>query len=202
MLSQILRRTTDPPPEVRQTVSISDPSALALFGSGPSPAGVAVNEHAVMGLSSVYRAVSLIAGSIATLPSRTVQQVSTSSQRVPSWLDDPAGGLTRFERVETTVAHLLINGNAFLGHIYGGAGQLIGVTPFHPQAVGIDLDGNGVKTYRVTLCDGTQRTFNDQTLNRPRFYAHFLCWEGWRDAKQVRREHQGQGGAAGPRAPR
>ncbi|RFZ11052.1 hypothetical protein VIMS_03310 [Mycobacterium marinum] len=22
-------------------------------------------------------------------------------------------------------------------------------------------------------------------LNRPRFYAHFLCWEGWRDAEQV-----------------
>jgi 6-phosphofructokinase 1 len=39
-------------------------------------------------------------------------------------------------------------------------------------------------------------------LNRPRFYAHFLCWEGWRDAEQVRREHQGQGGAAGPRTPR
>ena len=39
-------------------------------------------------------------------------------------------------------------------------------------------------------------------LNRPRFYAHFLCWEGWRDVDQVRREHQGQGGAAGPRTPR
>ena len=36
------------------------------------------------------------------------------------------------------------------------------------------------------------------SLNRPRFYAHFLCWEGWRDAEQVRREHQGQSGAAGP----
>jgi hypothetical protein len=40
------------------------------------------------------------------------------------------------------------------------------------------------------------------SLNRPRFYAHFLCWEGWRDAEQVRREHQGQGGTVGPRAPR
>jgi putative transposase len=39
-------------------------------------------------------------------------------------------------------------------------------------------------------------------MNRPRFYAHFLCWEGWRDAEQVRREHQGQGGTVGPRTPR
>ena len=35
-------------------------------------------------------------------------------------------------------------------------------------------------------------------MNRPRFYAHFLCWQGWRDAEQVRREHQGQGGTVGP----
>ena len=32
--------------------------------------------------------------------------------------------------------------------------------------------------------------------------AAFLCWEGWRDVDQVRREHQGQGGTAGPRTPR
>jgi transposase len=34
-------------------------------------------------------------------------------------------------------------------------------------------------------------------LNRPGFFAHVLYWEGWRDVDQVRREHQGQGGAAG-----
>jgi hypothetical protein len=27
-------------------------------------------------------------------------------------------------------------------------------------------------------------------MNRPRFYAHFRCWEGWPDVDQVRREHQ------------
>jgi mandelate racemase len=39
-------------------------------------------------------------------------------------------------------------------------------------------------------------------LNRPRFYAHFLLREGWRDVDQVRREHEGQGGAVVPRTPR
>jgi len=34
-------------------------------------------------------------------------------------------------------------------------------------------------------------------LNRPRFLAHFLCWKDGRDVDQVRREHQGQSGAAG-----
>jgi hypothetical protein len=35
-------------------------------------------------------------------------------------------------------------------------------------------------------------------VNRPRFYAHLPLREGWRDGDQVRREHQGQGGAVGP----
>jgi 3-hydroxyisobutyrate dehydrogenase len=35
-------------------------------------------------------------------------------------------------------------------------------------------------------------------VNRPRFYAHLPLREGWRDGDQVPREHQGQGGAAGP----
>ena len=35
------------------------------------------------------------------------------------------------------------------------------------------------------------------SINHPGFRAHFLFWEGWRDAKQaVRREHPGQGGPA------
>jgi hypothetical protein len=36
------------------------------------------------------------------------------------------------------------------------------------------------------------------TLNRPGFRAHFFLREGWHDAEQVRREHQGQGGPVGP----
>jgi len=35
-------------------------------------------------------------------------------------------------------------------------------------------------------------------LNRPGFRAHFFLREGWHDAEQVRREHQGQGGPVGP----
>ncbi|WP_342314556.1 transposase [Mycobacterium avium subsp. hominissuis] len=41
-----------------------------------------------------------------------------------------------------------------------------------------------------------------EEMNRPGFRAHLFLREGWHDAEQVRREHQGQGGAAGPRASR
>jgi len=37
-----------------------------------------------------------------------------------------------------------------------------------------------------------------EEVNRPGFRAHFFLREGWHDAEQVRREHQGQGGPVGP----
>ena len=43
---------------------------------------------------------------------------------------------------------------------------------------------------------------NARTLNHPGFYAHLPLREGWPDGDQVRREHQGQGGAVGLRARR
>ncbi|MGE2690340.1 phage portal protein [Mycolicibacterium pulveris] len=163
--SRILRTPNPPyePPETRNW-SISDPAVVALFGGAPSLTGVSVSERSVLGLSAVFRAVSLIAGGIATLPLRTVQENDGIKTRVPSWLDKPAGTLTRFELIETTLAHLLLNGNAYLAHIYGGAGQLVGVSPLHPQAVGIDVDDNGVKTYKVSLANGSARKFTDATM--------------------------------------
>ena len=165
MLSRIFTRNADPPAEVEhRQLSIADPNLITLFGASPSLTGVSVSETSALGLSAVFRAVSLIAGGIATLPLRTVQDRDGITERVPSWLDNPAGGLTRFELVETTLLHLLLHGNAFLAHIYGGAGQLGGLSPIHPQAVGIDVDKAGTKTYRVTLSDNTTRLFTDQTM--------------------------------------
>jgi HK97 family phage portal protein len=135
-----------------------------LFGAAPSLSGVHVSEHAALGLSAVWRCVQIIAGGIATLPLRALRDENGITQRVPSWLDNPGFNQTRFEFIETTLAHLLLHGNAYLMHVYGGAGQLISVSPVHPLAVGIDVDKAGKKTYRVSLSDGTTKLFDDTTL--------------------------------------
>ena len=62
-----------------------------------------------------------------------------------------------------------------------------GLQPADPEFV------NAVR--QLTARDGSLMIVD---VNRPRFYAHFLLREGWRDVDQVRREHQGQGGTAGP----
>ncbi|NIL64774.1 phage portal protein [Salinispora arenicola] len=90
-----------------------------------------------MGLSAVYRAVSLISGTIAQLPLRTLRMRAGRLDRVGSILDDPQPGfgLTPFEWVETIMLHLLLHGNAYLTHVHNGAGALYALIPHHPLCV-------------------------------------------------------------------
>jgi HK97 family phage portal protein len=134
-----------------------------------STADVHVSPQGSLGLTSVYRAVSLISGTIGTLPLKSYRDLPDGTRtRVPSFLDNPGGpdGLTPFEWTELVLVHLLLWGNAFLAHQTGGAGQLVGLIPLHPSAVQV----NQVKTkqeeerffpwtkyFTLTMNDGSQR---------------------------------------------
>lgn len=158
------KRSADPP-ETRDlgTISISDP-AIALFGAAPSLTGVNVTEHSTLGLAAVHRCVEIIAGGIASLPLRAVQEQGGITEVVPSWLDNPAGPYTKHELIETTLLHLLLHGNAYWAVLPGGAGQVLGVQPIHPMLVCVELDPSGAKTYKVTLGNGKTQTFDDSNL--------------------------------------
>lgn len=153
------------PPEQRN-LSISDPGVLTLFGATPSLAGVSVSESTALSLSAVWRCVSLISGSIAALPLRTIVHKSDgTTQRSRSWLDNPAGpdGITAFEWVENILFALALHGNWYGIKIFGGAGQLLGLQPVHPHAVGIELK-NGQKHYRVALDNGQSLNLTDRDM--------------------------------------
>lgn len=146
----------------------------AYFNIGPgSYAGVSVNEQSALGLSAVWRAVSLISQTIASLPLRSLRDDSEGiRQQVPSFLDDPGtpDGMTQFEWTETVVAYLLLHGAAPLLHIYNGAGALAGTLPIHPLCVTPEWekDANGKatgrKVFKVDLADGTLRTFTPDEM--------------------------------------
>lgn len=156
--------------EQRSSWSVGDPAVLELLGLGsPNLAGVAVGESSVLGLAAVYRAVSLIAGTIASLPMRTIATNKDGhTERARSFLDTPAGPgaevMTPFEWKEQVLVHLLLHGNAYCAHIYGGAGQLVGLLPVHPLAVTVDMQPDGTKLFTVSLADGTRRVFTSQQL--------------------------------------
>jgi HK97 family phage portal protein len=138
--------------------------AARMFGGPANYSGVTVNEQVALGLSAFFRAVALVAGTIGTLPMPTLRDPGTGQvQRMTSWLDEPGGpdGPTPFSWKETVVAHLMCHGDAFLRHIYGGAGQLLALEPIHPLSVqvrwwrkGDAREPRGGKWYTLQAADG------------------------------------------------
>lgn len=164
------RTAFEPQQQQRSSWSISDPAIVELLGTGsPNLAGIAVGEQSVLGLAAVYRAVSLIAGTIASLPMRTIETTKDGhTVRARSFLDTPGGptgfGPTAFEWKEQVLVHLLLHGNAYCLHIVGGAGQILGLMPIHPFAVTPEMQPDGSKLFTVSLADGTRRIFTEAQM--------------------------------------
>lgn len=141
--------------------------AARMFGGPANYSGVLVNESVAMGLSAVFRAVALIAGTIGTLPMRTIREIGPGqTTRMQSFLDTPGGpdGPTAFSWKETLLAHLLLHGDAFLRHLYGGAGQLLALEIVHPLSVqvrrpvkGDKAEPRGGKWFIMQTVDGPLR---------------------------------------------
>ena len=159
--------------EQRQQFSIGDPALVEWFGlGGQSSAGVRVNEQSSMGLTAVYRAVCIIAGTIAGLPLKTYRdRPDGTRERIGSFLDNPDGpdGMTPFEWTELVLVHLLLHGNAYLLHQYNGAGAVIGLQPIHPQAVSV----RPVATEEEKERFGPHRRYYVVTVERgePRYFT-------------------------------
>ncbi len=164
-------------------VGIGDPALSEYLGLNTgSVAGVTVTRDAALGLSAVFRSVSLIAGTVGGLPLKSYRRVeqdgrTTRKDRVRTFLDDPdPDGATPFEWVELILTHLLLAGNAYLLHVYGGAGQLLGLKPINPSAVRIEPDADLVKIFKVTMADGKVREFTEADIT----HIPALGWDGLR----------------------
>ncbi len=156
-------------------LSISDPRLAEYFRYGTAnESGVEVSEGSALGISAVWRAISLISQTLAQLPMRSIREIEKGQyQRTSSFLDNPGGpdGPTPFEWRETVFAHLLLHGNAFLAHMYGGAGQLVALVPLHPLCVTIELPTSeeeeqpkGGKWFYAHLLNGERMRFDASTM--------------------------------------
>jgi HK97 family phage portal protein len=156
-------------------VSISDPTAAFLFGGGQhNYSGVTLSETGLLGLSGMYRAISLLSGQIGMLPLRTY--TDTPDERIPgkSVFDNPAGpgpgGQTRFEWLRDLVCYHKIHGNAFSFKLRNAAGAVVGYQHLHPLCVRmVDPTPEEIKSgkgpvgplwYDVMLEDGTMPRYD------------------------------------------
>lgn len=154
-------------------MSIGDP-VLAMMLGYTSSDGVSVSESTALTLSAVFRAATLVSGSIASLPLRTLTRESDDRQvRSSSFLDNPgADRYTPFEWADISVLHAVLHGNIYWQHIYNGANALAGLYPIHPLHVRPHWDENrpGGKRFDVSMTsdDGTTRTveFDASTMTQ------------------------------------
>lgn len=162
------RRPADTPVN---TLSIADPQLAALFSPGGvvDLAGVAVGEQSALGLSALFRGTCLIAGTLASLPLRTLRlDEAGMPQQIASVFDDPDGpaGQTPYEWKESLFANLVIHGRAGALKIRNDAGGLVRLPLVHPLCFWPEwptleeyksgrLPVGGL-WFRVQLADGTQ----------------------------------------------
>jgi HK97 family phage portal protein len=201
--------------ETRASYSIGDPALAEFLGmQGTTLAGVQVNEASTLGLTAVFRAVSIISGTIAGLPLRSLRTGPDGSrERVSTFLDNPAGpgsDMTQYEWVELVMAHLLLHGNAYLQHLYNGAGAVVGLNPIVPSAVSVrpiqneeeranygGPDGAYRKWFEILLADGRRATLTCADLT----HIPALGTDGVRGLSPIEAHRQALGaGIAGDRA--
>lgn len=148
--------------------SIGDP-AFAEWLRMSGYMGETFTEEKALGLTAIYRAQAIIAGTIAGLPLK-VYSTSQGGQRdeVEHWLSStPAGpyDMSAFSWTETVLLHLLNHGEAFLKAILTEGGEMVGLWPIHPLAINKVMWDGADKVFTVRLATGgtEQRITGDIT---------------------------------------
>lgn len=161
------------------TVPISSSSIVELIGGKAAASGKRVTEQSSLGLPAVWRAVNLIAGTVAALPLHAyrssdggrTRQTSGNAARL---LDSPHPDMTPYELWETVLAHMLLWGNAYLWLGRNQLGQLTELWPIHPARVRVGRTSDmGTKVYEI---DGGKEEHTDRTiLHLPAFGYDGVC---------------------------
>lgn len=191
-------------------VSVSDPYAAAAAGwidLGDSTAGVPVNESTALGVSAVWRAISLISGTMGMLNLDTLDENGDKSKSI---FDNPGSeaGQTPFAWKETGFAHLTLHGRGYAWKVRNTAGAIVALTWLHPLTVleslptieemrDPDLRPLGGLWFTITLETGDKV----RTDARDILYVPALSLDGVRGVSPMTFQRVSLGGAvAGDRA--
>lgn len=171
-----LAAVTNPPVEERALDYSIGSSDLAVHLGWTTPGIPSVTEHTAMQLSAFFRGVSIVASSIAGLPMRTMEQAPDATQMPSSsFLDSPGSTiasagvhLTPFEWKELVVLCVILHGDAFLQHIYNGAGVLVALNPVGPMSVEVKWDDSafGGKLFKVRKADGSYEEYDGSKMTQ------------------------------------
>lgn len=159
--------------ETRAGNDLADPSWAALVNPGALAAsGVFVDARSAESVSTVHAAVSLIAGTVASLPLHLYQR-GNNGDRVRATLhplyrllhDAPNDAQTALEFREQLTAHCLLWGNAYAEIQRDAAGVVTALVPIHPRDVTIVKLPSGRLRYDVSEGGELRRLLADEVLH-------------------------------------
>jgi HK97 family phage portal protein len=167
--------------------SVEDPetplgldSLDSLFAGQPTASGQRVTEEKSLGISTVWRAVNLIASSVASLPLHAYKSQEgarvKAGGRAAKLLADPHPDMTPFDLWEIVGAHLLLWGNAYL--LLRGTPQdpIAEMWPIHPGRVKVGrLGGPTSMGKKIYVIDGSKVYTDDDILHIPGFGYDGIC---------------------------
>lgn len=122
-------------------------------------AGVSVNRHTAMNMVTVHACVSLLAGTVASLPLVTFERLTegrarATGHRVYSVLhDQPNGEIDAFQYNELAMVHLLLAGNQYAEIERDRGGRILALWPLLPHRTW-PRRVNGIKEYVTHTPDG------------------------------------------------
>lgn len=111
------------------------------MGSGPLSnwSGEDVTEATALQVAAVMACVGLIADSVASLPLRAVRRIGdrTEAMPTPRIFTNPSQSVTAYELVHQVVSSLCLHGNAYVWTDRAANGDVVGLTPVHPNNVNV-----------------------------------------------------------------
>ena len=127
-------------------------------------AGTNVTEKSVFQINAVYRAVSLIADTIATLPIDvyiTRDGSKNSFRPKPQWLIQPDIAFPKEAFFNQVIVSMLIDGNAFIRLFSNRRGEIVNMMVLNPTQVEVKRNGDGRLTFTV---DGEDRPLTQEDV--------------------------------------
>ena len=160
-------------------VPLTSSTLTEFLGPGKTAAGVGVDEPSALGMSAVWRAVNLLAGTAAGLPLQGYKQDGDVRLRVglesqaARLLDDPHPDMTPFEFWETVYGHLLLWGNAYVRKVRNRLGHIVELWAIHPGRIRAGRADDGAKVYEGDR--GLHAWTDYEVLHIPGFGYDGIC---------------------------
>lgn len=147
-------------------VPLTSSTLLDFLGIEKSASGKRVNEVTALGMSAVWRAVSVTSNVPASLPFHAYREAGEARVRAvghgAQLLDDPHPDMTPFELWQTSYIHRRLWGNSYLRKLRNGFGQVAELWPVHPSRVKVGRTSEtGRKVYAI---DGGKEVHTDESL--------------------------------------